>query len=74
MGLHARPAAMLMMSLTSFEAEAELYCNGEKADGKDVMSIMALSTKMGDEVTLVLRGKDEEAALEAAERILSQEL
>lgn len=74
MGLHARPASLLMMKLLPFEAEAELIVGGRKADGKDVMSIMALNTKQGDCVKLVLKGKDEEAALLAAEEILSAEI
>lgn len=70
MGLHARPAAKLMMGMLKVQSTVELWCRGERADGKDVMSVMALNTTAGDEVTVRIEGPDEEAAMRAAKSLL----
>mgnify|MGYP002229902558 FL=1 len=41
MGLHARPAAMLMVRMLHVRSTVEIICGDRRADGKDVMSIMA---------------------------------
>ena len=44
MGLHARPAAMLMVRMLHVSSSVEIICGDRRADGKDVMSIMAMNT------------------------------
>ena len=65
MGLHARPAAILMMKMLQVQSTVELSCNGNRADGKDVMSIMAMNTVAGDEVVFRIDGPDEAEAMKA---------
>ena len=48
MGLHARPAAMLMVRMLHVSSTVEIICGDRRADGKDVMSIMAMNTTAGD--------------------------
>lgn len=71
MGLHARPAALLMMKLRKVLSTVKITCKGEQADGKDVMSIMALHTMAGDEVVFCVEGPDEEKAMREVESVLS---
>ena len=49
----------------------ELLCNGNRADGKDVMSIMAMNTVAGDEVVFRIDGPDEAEAMKAVESVLA---
>lgn len=70
MGLHARPAAMLMMKMLQVRSSVTIECNGNLANGKDVMSIMAMNTVAGDEVTFCIEGPDEEEAMRAVESVL----
>lgn len=70
MGLHARPAAMLMMKMCRVLSSVEISCRGVLADGKDVMSIMALNTKAGDEVVFTIEGPDEEKAMKEVELLM----
>lgn len=72
MGLHARPAAMLMMKMLRVQSAVEIVCNGSHADGKDVMSIMAMNTVAGDKVTFCIEGPDEDAAMEAVREVLGE--
>lgn len=70
MGLHARPAARLMMEMLKVRSSVEVRCKGDRADGKDVLSIMALNTTAGDEVLFCIDGPDEEDAMREVESIL----
>jgi len=72
MGLHARPAAMLMMKMSKVLSRVEIICKGERADGKDAMSIMALDAVAGDEVIFCIEGSDEEEAMKAVELLMNQ--
>ena len=36
MGLHARPAALLMMKMLKVRSDVMISCNGNTADAKDV--------------------------------------
>lgn len=71
MGLHARPAALLMMKMLQVQSDVSISCNGNKADAKDVMSIMAMNTVAGDEVVFRIEGPDETEAMAAVESVLS---
>ena len=71
MGLHARPAAMLMVKMLHVSSSVEIICGDRRADGKDVMSIMAMNTVAGDEVTFRIDGPDEEAAMKEVESVLA---
>ena len=42
MGLHARPAAQLMMALKDIQSAVTISGNGEQVDGKDVIQILSL--------------------------------
>ena len=73
MGLHARPAAMLMVRMLHVSSSVEIICGDRRADGKDVMSIMAMNTTAvhtGDEVIFRIDGPDEEAAMKEVEAVL----
>lgn len=51
MGLHARPAAMLMVRMLHVSSTVEIICGDRRADGKDVMSLtlqeLLISTNSG---------------------------
>lgn len=72
MGLHARPAALLMMRMLQFQSDVKISCNGKSADAKDVMSIMALNTVAGDRVIVRIQGPDEKEAMEAVRVLLEK--
>lgn len=71
MGLHARPAAMLMAKMLKVRSDVEIICKGQRADGRDVMSIMAMNTVAGDEVIFRIDGPDEVEAMKEVEAVLA---
>ncbi|MCR8613414.1 MAG: HPr family phosphocarrier protein [Mycoplasma sp.] len=63
-GLHARPASILVSVASEFESDVKLLHEGKEANAKSIMNIMALGVSTGTEITLVIEGSDENAAHE----------
>ena len=65
MGLHARPAGMLVKAVAKFTSKVTVTAPSGSADAKRLMGIMRLAAKAGQELTITVEGPDEEK--EAAE-------
>lgn len=63
-GIHARPASLLVKEAASFASSVTLEKEGKKADVKSILMLMALGVKFGEEVTFFIEGDDEEIAAE----------
>lgn len=64
-GLHARPAALLRKTAQGFSSQAELHFAGQVASVDSLVGIMGLGVAEQDEVEVICRGEDSEAALGA---------
>lgn len=73
-GLHARPAGMLVKEAKQFSSKITLECNGKSADATRLMAIMTLGAKCGTEITVCAEGPDEEAAAAAMETFFKNNL
>lgn len=73
-GLHARPAAMLASATRRFTSDIRLVKEGQEANLRSVVSIMALEVGRGDTVTVVARGEDAAAAVAALTELLATHL
>ncbi|SJZ48440.1 HPr family phosphocarrier protein [Mycoplasmopsis verecunda] len=69
-GLHARPATLIVSTATKFKSDSKLVYNGREANLKSIMNIMALGVKHGAEITIKVSGDDEEKAIEAIKTAL----
>ena len=69
LGLHARPAAMFVQEAAKFESSIMVSKDGTEVNGKSVMGMMMLAAEHGSSLCLVIKGKDEAAALEALKRL-----
>ncbi|GAA3574446.1 dihydroxyacetone kinase phosphoryl donor subunit DhaM [Amycolatopsis ultiminotia] len=56
-GLHARPAAVLVRSLSSFEAEVSVRLGAQEADAHSVLALMSLGARQGDRIVVRARGR-----------------
>ncbi|MFC0433183.1 dihydroxyacetone kinase phosphoryl donor subunit DhaM [Kutzneria buriramensis] len=65
-GLHARPAALLVRTIASLKADVTVYHDGQRADARSVLALMGLSARGGDTIKVVADGPD---AAEALRRI-----
>jgi phosphocarrier protein len=65
LGLHARPAAMLVKTAAKFKSDVHLAREGQVINGKSIMGVMMLAANLGSELTLSVNGADENEALAA---------
>ena len=61
-GIHVRPAGGFVKKALQFESEIFLYCNGQRADGKKLFSILSMEAETGDEMRICIEGSDEAGA------------
>ncbi|MGQ3378416.1 HPr family phosphocarrier protein [Priestia endophytica] len=69
-GLQARHTALFVHKVSSFKSEVILFKDGKTASGKDIMLIMDLFIREGDEITLLVDGCDEQMAIETLQKYL----
>ena len=73
-GIHARPAGMLVKEAKKYASTVSIVKSEKKADAKKLMVLMGLGVKCGEEVTVEVEGADEEAAAEALETFFKENL
>ena len=64
LGLHARPAGMLVKQAKGYESKVTITKAGKSADATRLMAVMALAVKQGETVTVDVEGADEDKACE----------
>lgn len=62
LGLHARPAGMLVKACAGYASTVTVTAPTGKADAKRLMAVMRLAAKQGMELTISVEGADEEKA------------
>ncbi len=74
LGIHARPAGMLVKVAAGFKCAVSIDNGVKKADAKRIMAVMGMGVKQGQEVTVVCDGEDEDAAIAALETFFKENL
>lgn len=74
LGIHARPAGMLVKEASGFASKIMIASPKKEADAKRIMGVMSLGVKKGDTVKLTIEGEDEDAAASALKAFLSANL
>ncbi len=64
-GIHTRPAAMLVQTVSKFACEFHINMYGYKINGKSILGVMTLAAEQGAEMELEFDGPDEDAAMQA---------
>ena len=70
LGIHARPAALLVQRASKFKSVIELENENVKVNGKSIMGVMMLAAAFGSELTVAADGDDAEEAVEAIRTII----
>lgn len=73
-GIHARPAGLLVKEAKGFQSKLVLQKGDKSADLTKLMALMSLGVKCGDTVTVSAEGSDENAAITALEAFFKQNL
>ena len=75
LGIHARPAGLLVKALKPFADTEITISKGDKTvKASQLMKLMGLAVKQGDEVVVAANGPQEDAAIAAAEAFLKENL
>lgn len=63
MGLHARPACVLVKHLNQFDSKVTFSCNRLTVDAKQIMNLLLLEAKHNTEIDIQIEGKDADLVL-----------
>ncbi|HIW42916.1 MAG TPA: HPr family phosphocarrier protein [Candidatus Mediterraneibacter vanvlietii] len=73
-GIHARPAGVLVKEAKKYESKIILSANGKSAEATRLMAVMGLGVKCGQTVTVEVTGADEETAYKAMKQFFEKNL
>ena len=74
MGIHARPAGLLVKEASKFKSSVIIEKNGKTGDAKRIFAVMALAVKCGDTIIVTIDGADEEEAAHTMEEFFKANL
>ena len=69
MGIHARPAAMVVRITNKFKSEVFVEKEEEQVNGKSIMGLMMLAAAKGSKVKFIATGEDAAAMLTEIEAL-----
>lgn len=72
MGIHARPAAMIVRVANKYAAEVTVEKDGEQVNGKSIMGLMMLAAGNGSKLRFTAMGKDAEDMLREMSNLFSR--
>lgn len=74
LGLHARPAALLVKEASAYHSSITVTTPIGSADAKRIMALMRLGAKQGTELTFTVDGDDETKAATSLKSFLKENL
>lgn len=73
-GIHARPAGILVTEAKKYPCNLTLECNGKKADLKRMIAVMSLGVKCDNTVTVTAEGPEEKSVIENLKQYFEEHL
>ena len=74
LGIHARPAGLLVKEAKKYESECTITKDGKTKKLTQLMMLMSLGVKQGDTVTVSVDGADEDAAVASLKEFFENNL
>ena len=62
-GLHARPARLLVQTAAQFSSQIQVKCKDKTANAKSIIGVLKLSAMLGDTLQLRAEGDDAQNAV-----------
>jgi phosphocarrier protein len=72
LGIHARPASMIVQTAIKFKSQISIIKEGTTADAKSIMNVLMLGAECGTMVTVRANGPDEQDAVNAVAQLFEQ--
>ena len=69
-GIHARPAGLLVKEAKKYASDIVITKGDKSAKATSLMKLMGMGVVKGDEVTITVEGDDEDAAAAAIEAFM----
>ncbi len=73
-GIHARPAGILVKEAKQFKSTVTFIKGDKSAKATSLMKLMGMGIVQGDEVTVTVEGEDEEACAAAIEKFMKENM
>lgn len=74
LGIHARPAGMLVKEASKFKSTSMIKKGEKTADLKRLFAIMSLGVKQTESITVTVEGEDEDEAFESIKNFFETNL
>ncbi len=74
LGIHARPAGLLVKEAGKFQSAIKIKKGDKEADAKRIFGVMGLAVKNAEEITVSADGADEAEAIAALEAFFNANL
>jgi phosphocarrier protein HPr len=71
-GMHARPAALLVKTASSFKAQISIEKDSERVNGKSIMGVITLGATFNTPLKIIAEGPDEAEAVDAIEKLFER--
>ena len=69
LGVHARPAGMIVDITGPAKSDVSIVFEGSKANAKSILNVMMLAIPFGSEVKFEVEGEDEELVVQKLEQL-----
>lgn len=73
-GIHARPAGLLVKEAKKYESKITVSANGKSTEATKLMALMGLGIKCGQNVDIEINGTDEQNAYEGIKTFFESNL
>ncbi len=70
LGLHARPAMLLVQSISRLNCEISIEKDGVEADAKSIMGVLTLAAEQGSTIKVSTKGPDADQAIKIIEKLI----
>ncbi len=70
LGIHARPASLIVKALSNFKSNVTIEKNGIEVNAKSIMGLLMLACEQGSTIIVKAEGTDEKEAVEKIEEIV----
>ena len=74
LGIHARPAGLLVKAVKCTDSRVVLEKEGKSVNADRLLSVMGLGVRCGDTITITINDGDEEASLTAIRNFFENNL
>jgi phosphocarrier protein HPr len=69
-GLHARPAAIFVQTVSKFNSIIKILKDRKEVDAKSILGVLSLGVEKGETISVKINGSDETEAMEELENLI----